>query len=187
MRVLLCTFYDAIAHGASVGDLHKLARQHFSQTDYVITGNSSCALGRKNSCCSCGEWGNSAPQVHSARSIALPKHKAILQRHVSRIATAAQKTQEGKETAQQVDAKLEEVFDNIEGAEDDIAAGKLEQKTAMEERQKDPRFAEAKDALDLNDTDMSTAGGHQQGVQRVPVMRDKWPECCLMTTYSSPH
>lgn len=112
-----------------------------------------------------------ACQVHPARSIALPKHRAIPQRHVSRIATAAQKTQEGKETAQQVDTKLEEVFDNIEGAEEDIAAGKGEQKTAMEERQKDPRFAEAKDALDLNDKDLKAAAGHQQGVQRVPVMR----------------
>ncbi|DBB06192.1 TPA: hypothetical protein ACH3X3_009741 [Trebouxia sp. C0006] len=105
-------------------------------------------------------------QVHPARSLALPKHKAISQRHVSRIATAAQKSQEGKETAQQVDTKLEEVFDKIEGAEDDIAAGKQEQKTAMEERQKDPRFAEAKDALDLNDKGLTTAAGQQQGQEK---------------------
>lgn len=117
---------------------------------------------------------SSVRQVHSARSIALPKH--IPQRHFSRTATAAQKTQEGKETAQQVDAKLEEVFDTIEGAEDDIAAGNLEQKTAMEERQKDPRFAEAKDALDLNDKDLKAAAGQQQGVQRMPVIRHKWPD-----------
>ena len=123
---------------------------------------------------------NSACQVHPARSLALPKHKAISQRHVSRIATAAQKSQEGKETAQQVDTKLEEVFDKIEGAEDDIVAGKQEQKTAMEERQKDPRFAEAKDALDLNDKDLTTAAGQHQGVQRMPVTRHKWPEWPLM-------
>ena len=118
---------------------------------------------------------NPARQVRSARSVALRQHTAFPQRHVSRIATAAQKTQEGKETAQQVDAKLEEVFDKIEGAEDDIAAGKLEQKTAMEERQKSPQFAEAKDALDLNDKDLKAAAGQQQGVQRMPVRRHKWP------------
>lgn len=182
MRLLPCTSYDANAYGASVDDLQKLARQHLSQTDYASTGNIFCRFDRERSPVDhVLNDAKSACQVHSARSLALPKHKAIPLRHVSRTATAAQKTQEGKETAQQVDTKLEEVFDKIEGAEDDIAAGKQEQKTAMEERQKDPRFAEAKDALDLNDKDLTSAAGHQQGVQRMPVMRHKWPECNLMT------
>lgn len=96
---------------------------------------------------------------------------ATSQRRTSRTRAAAPKTEEGKETAKQVDAKLEEVFDKIEGAEDDIAAGNLEQKTAMEERQKDPRYADAKDALDLNKKDLEPTSGKEQGAQGDIVQR----------------
>lgn len=96
---------------------------------------------------------------------------ATSQRRISRTRATAPKTEEGKETAKQVDEKLEEVFDKIEGAEDDIAAGNLEQKTAMEERQKDPRFAEAKDALDLNKKDLEPTSGQEKGAHGDIVYR----------------
>lgn len=94
------------------------------------------------------------------RLIRLPKPAV---RHANRLTTAAQKSKEGKETAKEVDAKLDKVFDHIEKAEEEISAGNIEQDTAMEERQKDPRFAEAKDALDLKEKELAPAASQKQG------------------------
>ena len=101
------------------------------------------------------------------RTLRSPKQAVVCQRHTSQIITAAQKTEQGKETAKEVDDKLEEVFDHIEKAEEDIANGRIEQETAMEERQKDQRFARAKDALDLKEQghDLDPTAGHEQGEQ----------------------
>lgn len=85
------------------------------------------------------------------------------QRHANRLTTAAQKSKEGKETAKDVDAKLDKVFDQIEEAEEKISAGNIEQDTAMEERQKDPQFAVAKDALDLQEKELAPAPNQKQG------------------------
>ncbi|KAL3155498.1 hypothetical protein ABBQ38_011052 [Trebouxia sp. C0009 RCD-2024] len=99
-------------------------------------------------------------QVMPVRLIRLPKPAV---RHANRLTTAAQKSKEGKETAKEVDAKLDKVFDHIEKAEEEISAGNIEQDTAMEERQKDPRFAEAKDALDLKEKELAPAASQKQG------------------------
>lgn len=93
----------------------------------------------------------------------MPKPAAVFQRHANRLTTAAQKSKEGNETAKEVDAKLDKVFDHIEKAEEEISAGNMEQDTAMEERQKDPRFAEAKDALDLKEKELAPAASQKQG------------------------
>ena len=107
-----------------------------------------------------------AGQVTPCRSTRVRLSPAAPQRSATSLSTTAQKTDQGQETAEKVDAKLNEVFDNIAGAEDKIAAGNLEHKTDMEERQKDPSFAEAKDALDLNKDDpgaSTTPAGQEQG------------------------